>query len=717
MPSTMVERSPGHDSEWPRERLIVKRRRSVKACDRCRGVRSRCSRTPEGPCTRCIRLESECTTTQPNLPNLLSGPLNVKRSKSISQGTPFPHSTTDAAHPPDPTRRHSSGGGPSSLPLSSPLDTPRAHAESIPLSTHLATEPRILGFTSLSSVRDEITDSYGVDRGDGRDDDDGDKREGKVPSRPEGKLVEKELSLNVIERLLSDFATHISPINPILLSHEVFSPERMSVVAISAVCAIASLSRTVPTPVFLAARQRVVELLEISDVLKVASVANIQTLLVATSKAEVLMSKRQNSGGSLSFQRCSSAIRMAQELGLHRGEMDFPPDVQRRRRSAWRSCLIADRWLAAGYGLPQIIDLDDCDDDIGSLRETDRQMVLQAELYKVSTLLGRVLKEIYTPKILERTNNDRVEKLILDIDACRYAAHDLVKFAPNSSTGSVVFELSILTVEALFLRGMTSSRIRIPRHVSYRPTVGRWKAISDRAQALASWIEEKGDWLLDTTRIGLYGLTFCSLMMFRDYVDNSSPGALRGLQIASRASSRWAEGNGDILHVYPGRIQQAQIMRTLFVVARDGTKNRGNGASSIERLHVVQPLAGDKASAPVPSPTYSPPRRHDTPPPLPPHISELEAGRSLLQLTDNFNAEAHLHPAPADYSPVYPQPDVNGYAVNATGVGAAGAGGPAQPVARHEEMAWAMPPMDNWLSEILEQEAEGNWNFELPHGF
>ncbi|WWD07839.1 hypothetical protein V865_005945 [Kwoniella europaea PYCC6329] len=698
-PSPSQEAGPSRERES--ERLIVKRRRTVKA---------RCQRTDSGSnstCTRCNRLSAECTTTQPQR--------SLSLSLSHNYHKPSSHKAVDHNH--GKSSQHNLNIPPRppvavSIQPTSLLDTQPIPHSSISLSAHLATEPRILGFTSLSSLRDEIAVSYGT-RGNEHDPR-GDDREREIGGgrglRREMKLIERELSLSVIEQLLSDFATHVSPLNPILLSHEIFSPARMSVVTISSVCAVASLSRTLPTSVFLAAKNRLMDLLDQSDVLKVASVANIQALLIATSKAELLMNQRQSSGGSLSFQRCSSAIRMAQELGLHRTDIDFPPDINMRRRSAWRSCLIADRWLAAGYGLPQIIDLDDCDDvSVSNEEETNPQIMLQHELYNASTLLGRVLKEIYTPKVLARTNDDRIEGLIMAIDHCRSHVHESLRFTPNSEVGSVVFELSILTVEALFLRGVTSTKIRRPPHVTYRPSPGRWKSISERAQKLVVWIEERGDWLLDTSRIGLYGLTFCSLMMFRDHTQTHSSNALQGLKLASKATTRWAEGNGETTYMTQGRKNHAQIIRTLYVVARDGVVGRSTDNSAGERLHVVSPLAEGKNRSTSISTAYethiSPPTSTTSPTSILDQSttgtipSELEVGHSLLQLTDPRR-------------PIAPQQEETNESQNNTfslytesfplfGLGA-----------NTEEMAWSMPPMDNWLSEILEGEANGTgWTF------
>ncbi|WWC59397.1 uncharacterized protein I303_101952 [Kwoniella dejecticola CBS 10117] len=677
-------------------------------------------------CTRCDRLSAECTTTQPKRRAILDS--SSRHQTSASQPPLYPSNRRGSED-----RQLEPNESSSIAPITSPRQartTVKDYAEptaapitypNISLSAHLATEPRILGFTSLSSLRDEIAVSYGrsseaeesgpraIDR---TNVDDGSLRhQSRKRRRPNGigretQLAERGLSLGVTEQLLSDYATYVSPLNPILLSHEVFSPARMSVVTISAVCAVAALSRKTPTSVFLAAKDRLVNLLDQSDVLKVASVANIQALLIATSKAELLMNQRQSSGGSLSFQRCSSAIRMAQELGLHRTDIEFPVEIAVRRRSAWRSCLIADRWLAAGYGLPQIIDLDDCD-DICMISETDPQMILQAELYNASTLLGRVLKEIYTPKVLARTNDDRIEGLIMAIDACRSRVNDALKFGPTSEVGSVVFELSILTVEALFLRGVSSTKIQRPTHVTYRPSPGRWKAIAERSHTLAVWIQEKGDWLLDTSRIGLYGLTFCCLMMFRDHLQTRSTSALHGIQAASRATSRWAEGNGDITHMTAGRQNHAQIIRTLYVVARDGVKGREAEAGTGERLHVVSPLAESKpkrtrehAEAAVKAPSSSSTTINNVPRPRTPPSTELEVSHSLLQLTDS-DSTAAFAAAAADV----PIDTVN---IDTFSLFAFDVADDSRP----EEMSWSLPPMDNWLNEILGQEADGtNWNF------
>lgn len=128
---------------------------------------------------------------------------------------------------------------------------------------------------------------------------------------------------------------------------------------------------------------------------------------------------------------------MAQDLGLHRSSegWDLPDDEKETRRRVWWTVYIMDRWSAAGFGRPQTIFDEDCDesypsdsasweevmdepvgyspsedDDDPRFPSLDRSMARKVkgekiplyqpffQLVRLSEILGRILQGLYTPK-------------------------------------------------------------------------------------------------------------------------------------------------------------------------------------------------------------------------------------------------------------------------------------------------------------------------------
>lgn len=102
-----------------------------------------------------------------------------------------------------------------------------------------------------------------------------------------------------------------------------------------------------------------------------------------------------------------TAIRMAQDLGLHRSCQGWrlPPSEIEVRHRVFYACYVLDRWMGARAGKPLTILDRDFDTDMPSpYRVTDagptgepvyRPFLL---LIRLSEILGRVLKALYAPK-------------------------------------------------------------------------------------------------------------------------------------------------------------------------------------------------------------------------------------------------------------------------------------------------------------------------------
>lgn len=124
-----------------------------------------------------------------------------------------------------------------------------------------------------------------------------------------------------------------------------------------------------------------------------------------------------------SIQWCTlgSAIRMAQDLGLHRScaKWNLPRSEIETRHRVFYACYIMDRWLGARAGKPLTILDRDFDTDMPSPYEiTDEDNDFESEdqqrlptyrcfilMIKLSIILGRVLKSLYAPNAKSANSN------------------------------------------------------------------------------------------------------------------------------------------------------------------------------------------------------------------------------------------------------------------------------------------------------------------------
>lgn len=115
---------------------------------------------------------------------------------------------------------------------------------------------------------------------------------------------------------------------------------------------------------------------------------------------------------SIQWRTLGNAIRMAQDLGLHRScaKWNLPRSEIETRHRVFYACYVLDRWLAARAGKPlTILDRDfdtempspyeitddDSDADSNQTHPVYRSFIL---LIKLSEILGRILKSLYAPK-------------------------------------------------------------------------------------------------------------------------------------------------------------------------------------------------------------------------------------------------------------------------------------------------------------------------------
>lgn len=140
-----------------------------------------------------------------------------------------------------------------------------------------------------------------------------------------------------------------SPHFPIVSRADFLSAVTPSPLLFNALCGISALSHHVPPSILRTIKGTIRGLLREDDILDHSSISNVQALLIYAYSLEL----EKGVGASKTWNILGVAIRMAQDIGLHR-KMQYDQQKQQcdtdhdeLRRRVWGGCLIADRWVSA----------------------------------------------------------------------------------------------------------------------------------------------------------------------------------------------------------------------------------------------------------------------------------------------------------------------------------------------------------------------------------
>jgi hypothetical protein len=208
------------------------------------------------------------------------------------------------------------------------------------------------------------------------------------------KQLDLQIDRDVIEKLVNAYFKDVAPILPIVTEAEFLATPNPAPILVYSMCLVAAARRDVPQKVFDSIRYTVNTVIKGEDVLSTASIVNVQALLILCMTADCHSPFVPNALSAL-WIRLGAAIRMAQDLGLHRAE-SVKQNIELRRR-LWGACLICDRWASIAYGHPYMIDVQDCDARLPS--SGDSTDLYMDELVRLSIILGRVQKTIYRCKL------------------------------------------------------------------------------------------------------------------------------------------------------------------------------------------------------------------------------------------------------------------------------------------------------------------------------
>lgn len=551
---------------------VKKRTKTQRACDKCRTKKIRCDIIADADpplCSHCKQYNYDCTFFLP----IQETRFKKKRQEEdaalkASQNRPFAPSGTPAPIGERQESGHESRTfGPTSIPflINSMATLPLPNTDSIGL------HPR-----SLWNV---------VNAGDGY-------IRVMQPSQPTlsepilPKSMDIRVERDIVERLINSYFANISPIFPVITKSEfvAFQPNPPPMLLYS-ICLMAASLRDTPSGIFDHLRRTVASLIRSEDVLSTPTLANVQALLIL-SMAGDCHGTQGNLLMSYAWTRTGTAIRMAQDLNLHRAEISR--EGMETRRRLWATCVVADRWYSAAFGYPQMIDLTDC--DVRLPTPQDQGIGYLNALTRLSIILGEVLKAIYSPSGLYSANDAILEDILRRLELWKiHLPEELAFTGPDSGPAAGLLHLYYTCVCMIFWRVFMRISFICPPHIQFCLNVTEWSKVIDNSRAAIEWFV-KHDRYWETWFPTSYALVSCALCQYHAWARRKDPEAVASLLLLRDAVKRWETSTNLVEHV--GRAKTGEIICLLYEVTQ--SKHQPSGPS---RAIAPTPGVRDRSSA------------------------------------------------------------------------------------------------------------------------
>ncbi|KAJ6502412.1 fungal-specific transcription factor domain-containing protein [Mycena sanguinolenta] len=403
------------------------------------------------------------------------------------------------------------------------------------------------------------------------------------PSVP--KPVDLHIEPQVIEQLLNTYFAEVAPILPIMTQAEFLATPAPPPILLYSMCLVAAARREVPQGVFDSIRYAVNGVIKAEDVLSTPSMANVQALLILCMTGDC-HSQFVPTALSAMWARLGSAIRMAQDLGLHRAEL-VKQDIELRRR-VWGACLISDRWMSLVYGFPYMIDVHDCDVRLPS--SGDAKDCYMDELVRLSVIGGRVVKTIYSPSGLTLISDEILNKLLADIEAWKANLPENLKFrGPESPQSAGILHLLYTSVCMIFWRVFMRISYSCPAHLKFALSVEQWSSLVALTGESIDWLDAH-ERVYDVWLLIAYAATSCAFVQYHTWVRRQDPEAVAKLMKLRDCVRRW-EGAISPDHM-SARRKTAEIITLLYEATQ--------GPQLPLEAPALNPTGGVKGKQPTP---------------------------------------------------------------------------------------------------------------------
>ncbi|KAG2041814.1 fungal-specific transcription factor domain-containing protein [Suillus americanus] len=371
------------------------------------------------------------------------------------------------------------------------------------------------------------------------------------------KPIDLRLEPEVLQNLLNAYFKEIAPLLPVVSQAEFLAHPSPSPILLYSMCLVAAARREVPQSVFDSIRYAVNGVIKAEDVLSTASIANVQALLILSMMGDSHSQFVPNALSAL-WIRLGTAIRMAQDLGLHRAE-SVKQSVELRRR-LWGACVICDRWTSLTYGHPYMIDVQDCDARLPS--SGDPNDLYMDELVRLSVILGRVLKTIYSPSGLMFTTDDMLYSLLSDLESWKKNLPGNLQYCgPDTPQDAGLLHLLYCSVCMIFWRVFMRISYACPAHLKFGLTVETWTSLVQLTGESIDWLDTH-ERMYDVWLLVPYAATSCALVQYHTWARRQDTEAAAKLRKLRDCVRRW-EGSISPDHM-SARRKTAEIIALLY---------------------------------------------------------------------------------------------------------------------------------------------------------
>ncbi|EST08984.1 Zn(2)-C6 fungal-type DNA-binding domain protein [Kalmanozyma brasiliensis GHG001] len=374
--------------------------------------------------------------------------------------------------------------------------------------------------------------------------------------------IKGRLAGDVAEKLVNTYFEKVATLFPVVTKSEFLHLSPTPPLLLYAICGVSALSRQVPKEVLGAVKMTINALFRENDFLSSSNSVTVRALLVMSLHAD-LHGPAALQSGTRCWNRTGAAIRMAQDLGLHRdasGKDEFSHDAffLEQKRRIWGCCVTADRLQSISLGHPMMIDLTDCDvrlpspyeilrssSDLPSDPSTDRPFAYNTEMLKLTILFGRVMKTIYSPTGLMNATDEEILSLLRDIDAWKAALpEELVFNGADSSAPAGILHVGFACLMMLFFRVFMRISYICPTHLKFSLTIERMSSLIQYSTEAIAWVD-KNDFYLDTMQIVSYCLVSCATVQYHAFVRRGDQNALLQLKKVNDIMGRYRRENHD----------------------------------------------------------------------------------------------------------------------------------------------------------------------------
>lgn len=151
------------------------------------------------------------------------------------------------------------------------------------------------------------------------------------------------LQAEVVEQLINRYFEGPATRFPILTRTDFLAAASLSPLLLYTMCGVAAMAHEVPQQVLRTIKQLIAHIMRDDEAMNRSSLQTIQGLLLYSYAFEL----ERGAAASRTWFCLGLAVRMAQDIGLHR---ETPAtnlyDLEQRRR-IWAGCIIVDRWVSA----------------------------------------------------------------------------------------------------------------------------------------------------------------------------------------------------------------------------------------------------------------------------------------------------------------------------------------------------------------------------------